>query len=76
MDTKTVFTTPDTRIVDLDVEGMTCAVKLAAAMFMKGRRAVGMSAPFRFPRAVAVTAAIFTLAAAAHVFAGGSLPNP
>jgi hypothetical protein len=35
-----------------------------------------MSAPFRFPRAVAVTAAIFALAAAAHVFAGGSLPGP
>lgn len=35
-----------------------------------------MRAPFRFPRAVALTAAIFTLAAAAHVFAGGSLPAP
>lgn len=35
-----------------------------------------MSAPFRFPRAVAVSAAIFTLAVAAHVIAGGSLPEP
>lgn len=35
-----------------------------------------MRAPFRFPRAVALTGAIFILAAAAHVFAGGSLPEP
>ena len=35
-----------------------------------------MRAPFRFSRAVVLTAAIFILAAAAHVFAGGSLPEP
>jgi hypothetical protein len=35
-----------------------------------------MSAPFRFPRAVAFTAAVFALAAGAHVLAGGSLPEP
>lgn len=35
-----------------------------------------MSAPFRFPRAVAFTAAMFALAAGAHVLAGGSLPEP
>lgn len=35
-----------------------------------------MSAPFRFPRAVALTAAMFALAAGAHVLAGGSLPHP
>lgn len=35
-----------------------------------------MSAPFRFPRAAAVTAAIVVLAAGAHVVAGGSLPQP
>ncbi|WP_427133311.1 hypothetical protein [Pseudarthrobacter sp. S9] len=35
-----------------------------------------MSAPFRFPRAVAVTAAMFSLAAGAHVLAGGALPGP
>jgi hypothetical protein len=38
--------------------------------------ASGMSAPFRFPRAVALTAAMFALAAGAHVLAGGSLPEP
>lgn len=36
----------------------------------------GMSAPLRFPRAMAVTAAMITLAAGAHVMAGGSLPQP
>jgi hypothetical protein len=41
-----------------------------------GRAAIGMSAPFRFPRAVAVTAAVFALAAGAHVLAGGPLPGP
>jgi len=35
-----------------------------------------MSAPFRFPRAVAFTAAMFALAAGAHVLAGGVLPQP
>ena len=35
-----------------------------------------MTAPFRFPRAVAFTAAMFALAAGAHVLAGGSLPGP
>lgn len=35
-----------------------------------------MSAPFRLPRAAALTAAMFTLAAGAHVFAGGTLPEP
>ncbi|MEW1808310.1 hypothetical protein [Pseudarthrobacter sp. NPDC080039] len=35
-----------------------------------------MNAPFRFPRAVAFTAAMFALAAGAHVLAGGSLPQP
>ncbi|MDQ0826239.1 hypothetical protein QFZ60_002412 [Arthrobacter sp. B2I5] len=35
-----------------------------------------MSAPFRFPRAVAFTAAMFALASGAHVLAGGSLPAP
>lgn len=35
-----------------------------------------MSAPFRFPRASAFTAAMFALAAGAHVLAGGSLPEP
>lgn len=35
-----------------------------------------MSAPFRFPRAVAFTAAMFSLATGAHVLAGGSLPQP
>jgi hypothetical protein len=35
-----------------------------------------MSAPFRFPRAVAFTAAMFALAAGAHVLAGGLLPQP
>lgn len=35
-----------------------------------------MSAPFRFPRTVALTGAIFALAAGAHVLAGGSLPQP
>ena len=35
-----------------------------------------MSAPFRFPRAVAFTAAMFALAAGAHMLAGGSLPGP
>ncbi len=38
--------------------------------------AIGMGAPFRFPRAVAVTAAVFALAAGAHVLAGGVLPGP
>ena len=37
---------------------------------------MGMSAPFRFPRAVAFTAAMFALAAGAHVLAGGSMPHP
>jgi len=35
-----------------------------------------MNAPFRFPRAVAFTAAMFALAAGAHVLAGGVLPQP
>ncbi|MBT2567158.1 hypothetical protein J7I84_11755 [Arthrobacter sp. ISL-85] len=35
-----------------------------------------MRAPFRFPRAVAFTAAMFVLASSAHVLAGGSLPQP
>ena len=35
-----------------------------------------MRAPFRFPRAVTFTAAMFALAAGAHVMAGGSLPEP
>lgn len=35
-----------------------------------------MRAPFRFPRAVTFTAAMFALAAGAHVLAGGSLPGP
>ncbi|MEE9094718.1 hypothetical protein [Pseudarthrobacter phenanthrenivorans] len=35
-----------------------------------------MSAPFRLPRAVAFTAAMFALAAWAHVLAGGILPQP
>ncbi|MDP9887385.1 hypothetical protein [Pseudarthrobacter enclensis] len=35
-----------------------------------------MSAPFRLPRAVAFTAAMFALAAWAHVLAGGVLPQP
>lgn len=35
-----------------------------------------MSAPFRFPRTVAFTVAIFALAAGAHVLAGGFLPEP
>ena len=35
-----------------------------------------MNAPFRFPRAAAFTAAMFALAAGAHVLAGGSLPQP
>ncbi|QCB98975.1 hypothetical protein E5206_11170 [Arthrobacter sp. PAMC25564] len=35
-----------------------------------------MGAPLRFPRAVAVTAAVFALAAGAHVLAGGELPGP
>lgn len=35
-----------------------------------------MSTPFRFPRALAFTAAMFVLAASAHVLAGGSLPQP
>jgi len=35
-----------------------------------------MSAPFRLPRAVALTAAMFALAAWAHVLAGGVLPQP
>ncbi|HEY8699456.1 MAG TPA: hypothetical protein VIM08_00630 [Arthrobacter sp.] len=35
-----------------------------------------MSAPFRFSRAAAVTAAVFALAAGAHVLSGGSLPGP
>lgn len=35
-----------------------------------------MSAPFRFPRAVAFTAAMVALAAGAHVLAGGILPQP
>jgi hypothetical protein len=38
--------------------------------------AIGVSAPFRFPRAVAFTAAVFALAAGAHVLAGGSMPEP
>ena len=36
----------------------------------------GMSAPLRFPRALAVTTAMIALAAGAHVMAGGSLPQP
>lgn len=35
-----------------------------------------MNAPFRFPRAAAVTAAVFGLAAGAHALSGGSLPKP
>ncbi len=35
-----------------------------------------MTAPFRFPRAVTFTAAMFALAAGAHVLAGGALPGP
>lgn len=35
-----------------------------------------MSAPFRFPRALAFTAVMFALASGAHVMAGGSLPAP
>ena len=35
-----------------------------------------MRAPLRFPRAVSFTAAMFALAAGAHVLAGGSLPGP
>jgi len=35
-----------------------------------------VNAPFRFPRAAAVTAAIFGLAAGAHMLSGGSLPGP
>lgn len=35
-----------------------------------------MSAPFRFLRAIAFTAAMFVLAAGAHVLGGGSLPQP
>ncbi|MDQ0632855.1 hypothetical protein QFZ40_000764 [Arthrobacter pascens] len=35
-----------------------------------------MNAPFRFPRAAAVAAAIFGLAAGAHMLSGGSLPGP
>jgi hypothetical protein len=35
-----------------------------------------MVAPLRFPRAVAVTAAVFALAALAHMLAGGELPGP
>jgi hypothetical protein len=41
-----------------------------------GRAANGLSAPLRFPRAVAVTASMFFLAAGAHVLAGGALPAP
>ncbi|MFB0837334.1 hypothetical protein LFT44_15440 [Arthrobacter sp. FW306-05-C] len=35
-----------------------------------------MSAPLRFPRAMAVTTAMVALAASAHVMAGGALPHP
>ncbi len=35
-----------------------------------------MSAPLRFPRAMAVTTAMVALAAGAHVMAGGALPHP
>lgn len=35
-----------------------------------------MSAPFRLPRAVAFSAAMLALAAAAHVLGGGVLPQP
>ncbi|QDG89385.1 hypothetical protein [Pseudarthrobacter sp. NIBRBAC000502770] len=35
-----------------------------------------MNAPFRLPRVIAFTAAMLTLAAAAHVVAGGALPHP
>jgi hypothetical protein len=35
-----------------------------------------VNAPFRFPRAAAVAAAIFGLAAGAHMLSGGSLPGP
>jgi len=35
-----------------------------------------MNAPFRLPRVIAFTAAMLTLAAAAHVVAGGVLPHP
>jgi hypothetical protein len=38
--------------------------------------AIGMSAPFRFPRAFAFTAAMFALAAGAHVLARGAIPHP
>lgn len=35
-----------------------------------------MSAPLRFPRALAVTTAMIALAAGAHVVAGGRVPHP
>ncbi|UUL77335.1 hypothetical protein NG819_07585 [Pseudarthrobacter sp. Fe7] len=35
-----------------------------------------MGAPFRFPRAAAFTAAMFSLATGAHVLAGGVMPQP
>lgn len=35
-----------------------------------------MNAPFRFPRAFAFTAAMFALAAGAHVLARGAMPQP
>ena len=35
-----------------------------------------MTAPFRLPRAIAFTAAMLTLAAGAHLLAGGILPPP
>jgi len=37
---------------------------------------MGTRAPFRFSRALAVTTASFSLAAGAHVLAGGTLPAP
>jgi len=43
---------------------------------LDGRVAIGMTVPLRFPRSVAFTAAMFALAAGAHVLAGGSLPGP
>ena len=41
---------------------------------MDERAAIGLRAPFRFPRAIAFTAAMFALASGAHVLAGGTLP--
>ncbi|WP_445155349.1 hypothetical protein ACTWLI_03780 [Arthrobacter sp. Hor0625] len=38
--------------------------------------AIGITPPFQFHRAAAFTAAMFALAASAHLLAGGSLPDP